>query len=169
MIGMFILGYFSGCVSFFLYGLYSLNKREKAKLKFFNEFKDYIMGERTKRTSVHKRLDQVDEITKQQLEILSTLEMPQRNSIDGRHKQRLNSEIRRLEDDKIIILESILNDGFDPKLVVANEFGERETIPLSTFLKEKKQKAGYNTDTANAPEIKPEFSKAKLSLVKTED
>ena len=85
--------------------------------------------------SVRERLKKSQDLTKKQLELFSAIDMPQKNALDGKYKQQLNDEIKLIEEQKIEILSSILNDGFDPVITIINEKAQNENIKLSEFFK----------------------------------
>jgi heme oxygenase len=89
----------------------------------------------TENSSVRDRLRKAQELTKKQLELFSVIDMPQKNSLDGKYKQQLNEEIKNIEEEKSELLSSILNDGFDPVITVMNEHSQNESMKLSAYFK----------------------------------
>lgn len=84
--------------------------------------------------SVNERLSKVKEITTQQLALQAQITMPQKNSLDGKYKNRLMNEVKTLEEEKVQILNSILQDGHDPEVNVLGDDGEPQRMKLSEFL-----------------------------------
>ena len=80
------------------------------------------------------RMDRVRDITQRQLQLQAAIEQPQRNSIDGRHKNALVGELKALEEEKNLILQSIIADGLDPIVSTMSETGAVESLPLSEFM-----------------------------------
>jgi hypothetical protein len=72
----------------------------------------------------------------------------------------MNAELKRLEEEKMTILRSVLDDGYDPKLVMVNESGDRETIKLSDFVKKRELLEQSSSLDRSVPE-----TKKRLTLV----
>jgi hypothetical protein len=85
-------------------------------------------------SSFKDRMDKVKEITMQQLDLRSQIEGPQKNGLHGRHKNGLISEIKRLEEEKIEVLKSILNDNLDPEVSILDENNQTKTMKLSEYM-----------------------------------
>jgi len=117
----------------------------------------------TENPSVRDRLRKAQELTKKQLDLFSVIDMPQKNSLDGKYKQQLNEEIRLLEEEKNELLGSILNDGFDPVITVVNEHSKNESMKLSAYFKmrgldPKKYLKQSTNGTANTPKKVGKFT-----------
>lgn len=89
--------------------------------------------EKTKPLSVQERLSKVRELTSIQIKLSSQVEIPQKNSLDGKYKNGLSKEIKKIEEEKTEILRSILSDGYDPDVSALDEGGYK-TMKLSQFL-----------------------------------
>lgn len=94
---------------------------------------------------IEPRMNRIKEIAKLQMDLQGATDGPQRNAMDGKYKNGLMAQIKQLEEEKVTILNSILNDGFDPPVNVLKEDGTTELTKLSTFL------AGYSSDAVGKP------------------
>jgi len=138
---MFVLGFAVALVSILFYGFSTLKSSDiaKAKVKNTDSLVQRVI-EKTKSLkpldpSVKTRLDESFDITERQLSILGQLDMPQSGPLHGKHKNLLVYELKTLETKKMEILKSIIEDGYNPKLVIINsDSGERESVFLSEFL-----------------------------------
>lgn len=162
---LFLLGFCMGVLTVFAYGLKSLKKKEQKSKDSLKKMIDEIMGDTSKKQKgikeMQDRVNKAFDITAQQLDMLAAADGPQSNAIHGKDKNKVIAEVKRLEEEKMNLLKSVLADGYDPKLVTMNEEGEKESIKLSDFLKRK----GVNFDSA-ATSTEPVKTKLKLSLVK---
>lgn len=127
----FILGLILGFVStvgLVLYlGKKSLSKKLESKL-------DSLKDATKKIESVSDRMKKVKDIVNQQLDMQAQATMPQKNGLDGKYKNGLIREIKRLEEEKHEILKSILKDGFDPEITTIDEAGVVTSMKLSQFM-----------------------------------
>jgi hypothetical protein len=162
----FVLGFLLGGISIIIYGLYSYKRRYKEFSDLLNQTKPILpplphLKEKTSMVnpSIKSRLTKAQEITEQQLNILYSMEAPQTNSLDGRNKNRMNQELKRLEEEKQLVLKSIVDDGYNPRVAIVNADGELEKIYLKDYLAQKSMvKAGATK--ADVPK------KATLTLIK---
>jgi hypothetical protein len=92
------------------------------------------MKKTDRRESLMKRMRRIKEIADEQMDIASQVEMPQRNALDGKHKNQLVGRMKVLDEEKITILKSILSDGFDPELTTMDSAGVISQIKLSEYL-----------------------------------
>lgn len=100
-----------------------LSKKEDVALK--KTLKDIeLMG------SVKYRFSKVNEITEQQLALISRAERPSASAAHSRSKNDIVGQIKALEEEKISIFRSILKDGIDPKLQMIVD-GKPQTILMS--------------------------------------
>jgi hypothetical protein len=116
------------------YLLYKKQLKEKTKaLEEFTKANDVLEKTKAEYISVKERLAKVRELTKVQMTLSSQVEIPQKNSLDGKYKNGLSKEIKKIEEEKAVILKSILSDGYDPDVSILGENGA-ETMKLSQFL-----------------------------------
>lgn len=113
-----------------------------------------------KMSSVKERLKRVQEITQEQMDIQSYAERPQKNSLDGKYKNRSINEMERLDEEKQEILMSILRDGMDPSIGVIDDAGQVKSMKLSEYVAEY---YGYNDAPIKnkQPEVRRDFSVIK--------
>lgn len=158
-----IIGFIGGVVTVLSLSFYYAKKeikKNRSKAESFYKELDKIKETVKKATDVQARVNRVKEISKEQLDMQMQMELPQKNGLDGRYKNGLAKKIKSLEEEKMDILKSILNDGFDPEITTLNSESKTETMKLSEFM-------GKNPH--NAAEKTTKKSKAKLRLVKQEE
>lgn len=117
--------------------------------------------------SIRDRLNKAFDITEQQLGILGALDQPQSGPLHGKHKNQLNSELKSLEDKKLNLLRSVLEDGHDPLLTILNaDTNQKEKILLSEFLSRYEGQQASASKPVVEPKAKPHL---KLLSKKDED
>jgi hypothetical protein len=134
-IGMLLISFVLGIILGFLVsigvilylGKKSLSKKLENKLESVKKATKQI-------ESVSERMKKVKEITNEQLGMQARATMPQKNGLDGKYKNGLISEIKRLEQEKHEILKSILKDGFDLEITTIDETGVVTSMKLSQFM-----------------------------------
>jgi len=130
----FILGALFGTGAFIAWSFYQVGKMKKAKDKLLASLKDKILEQDSKRQSIIDRLKRAQAITEQQLDIRAQTDQPSKNALHSKYKNGLIGDIKKLEEDKIAILQSILDDGFDPLINVVDDNGQKQELPLSHFV-----------------------------------
>lgn len=161
----FILGFGFGIFVVLAFALHNLKKLDKKRAKFAQELAISAKDIASKVESAKERINQALDISEQQYALMSGIEGPQSGPLHGKHKMSVSAELKRLEEEKITILKSVLADGYNPKLVTINEEGERESVKLSDFVakaEERSAKSDNKVQLKSKTEIK-----RKLSLVKT--
>lgn len=134
-IAMLLISFFIGLIVGFIIttgivlylGKKSLSKKLESKL-------DSLKDATKKIESVSDRMKKVKDIVNQQLDMQAQATMPQKNGLDGKYKNGLIREIKRLEEEKHEILKSILKDGFDPEITTIDEAGIVTSMKLSQFM-----------------------------------
>jgi hypothetical protein len=150
-----IIGFFLGIVAtitgFMLYAMITVRKLKAAKKNIVDELRKKLDEQDAKRESIIARLKQAQAITEQQLDIRAATDQPSKNALHSRYKNGLISDIKKLEEEKIAILQSILNDGFDPTISVIDETGQKQELPLSHFVSKAAATTPPPTPDPNAP------------------
>ena len=80
------------------------------------------------------KMERVREIASEQLSLQEKIIGPQKNSLDGKYKNGLNSRLKELEEEKLVLLNSILEEGHDPTITTLDETGLPVTQKLSEFM-----------------------------------
>jgi hypothetical protein len=99
-------------------------------------------------------MNKVKDLTKEQIELQLQGDAPQKNALHGHYKNNLSRSIREIEQEKKDILQSILDDGFDPEISTLNSESKVENMKLSEFMGRDTKKASDN-------------KKPKLKLIKS--
>lgn len=126
-IGAFVLGFLFG-VSSVLGVIFHLGGKSLQKKK--EELKERVK----KAESIESRMKRVKEITNEQVELAQRADGPQKNSLDGKYKNGIIREMKRLDEEKNNILKSILTDGHDPELTTIDEAGVVSRMKLSEYM-----------------------------------
>jgi len=133
-----LIGFFLGIVTtitmFMIYALVTVRKLKATKKNIVDELRKKLDEQDGKRESIIIRLKKAQAITEQQLDIRAATDQPSKNALHSRYKNGLISDIKKLEEEKLAILQSILDDGFDPTISVIDEAGQRQELPLSHFV-----------------------------------
>jgi hypothetical protein len=131
---VFALGFFVGVGSFLGWGIYQLHKMRKAKKALAEEVAKKSVEIDQKTNSIKDRLIKAARIAQTQMELRAQAEMPSKNGLHSKYKNGLMSEIGELEQEKLDILKTILDDGFNPLITVLGDTGAKEEIPLSEYV-----------------------------------
>jgi len=141
----------------FYYAGKEMKKKKSRVMDFYKEL-DKVKDTLKKATDVQERMNKVKQITKEQLDLQMQVELPQKNALDGQYKNSLSRKITSMEEEKKGILQSILNDGFDPEITIMNSESKLETMKLSEFMTRNNMSAEPTIKTKSK-------SKAKLKLI----
>lgn len=133
-------------------------KKDKQRTQEFAKEIDKVRETIRKASAVQDRMNKVKDLTRDQMDMQIQTELPQKNSLDGKYKNSLSRRIREIEDEKKAILQSILDDGFDPEITAMNSNSELETMKLSEFM-------GKNMPSSDSP---TKTERPKLRLIKPE-
>lgn len=126
LLASFVLGMITGAAGIVSLTFY-LGKRALDKKKAEVE-------QNTKKLSVSDRMKRVKDITAEQLDLARRADGPQKNSLDGKYKNGLIREMKRLDEEKNAVLKSILADGHDPELTTMDETGVVTKMLLSEYM-----------------------------------
>lgn len=129
ILASFILGMVATLIILGVWTFFLYKKQNKEKIKVTEELDKAKSGY----ASVKERLNKVRELTKVQMTLSSQVEIPQKNSLDGKFKNSFSKEVKKIEEEKAVILRSILADGYDPEVSTLGDSGT-ETMKLSQFL-----------------------------------
>lgn len=143
----YILGMISGVMLFIIgVSIYARRQMKQKISKVMNSVEDALanasIGDLPK-----KNLLKVKDITVKQLELKGYLDYPQKNSLHGKHKNQIISEVKELEEEKIKLLQEILTAGFDPVVSTLDANGEIQSVKLSEYMREQ----GLTPDTTPSP------------------
>jgi hypothetical protein len=169
----FFLGNMTACVFLMVYVAWKGNKISKSRketlkklqdevdalVKSLNNVQEPVSRNGITTSSVNDRLKKVRDLTEDQLAMQSQVETPQKNGLDGRSKNSLSREIKRMEEEKKEILYSILKDGFDPEVSVMTDAGI-EMMPLSELMLQ----MGLELPPSEGDKSKSAAQKVKLTV-----
>lgn len=147
MLSLYILGMFTGALLFKIQQIRVGNETLKEKIKAAS-------AKLNASSSLDDRMKRVREITEEQLDMLQRSDGPQKNSLDGRYKNRLNRTVKDLEEEKNDILRSILDDGHDPEITSMGPDGIVTKMKLSEFMVDNGISAAKTTKSDKAEEPK---------------
>jgi hypothetical protein len=132
-----ISGFVSGLVAMSAIVFHIGNKALSASKKKIDEFAKKMpngFSDDLQMAAIEERMLRIKEIAQVQMDLQSAADGPQKNAMDGKYKNGLMAQLKVLEEEKIAILTSIVNDGFDPSVNVLKEDGTTEVTKLSAFL-----------------------------------
>ena len=110
-----------------------------------------------KKPSLDEKMMRIRQITEEQLSLMSKIENPQKNSLDGKYKNQLNSVVKDLEEEKNTLLKSVLDGGDDPEISTVDAMGVVTRMKLSDFMIE--------SGLISAPKLKSEVRKVGKFIV----
>lgn len=113
----------------------------------------------------YKLLDEVNQITDEQLTLLKGIDGPSKGAAFSRWRNDVIGQLKALEKDKLEKLQKVLDLGLNPK-ITAYVNGETVKKPLSEVLKDYYDLYPKDKETTTSTPVKP---KAYLSVVKTEE
>ena len=106
--------------------------------------------------SIKYRFKEIESITVKQLELMDLIQAPNKGAAHAKGKRGILKNITELEDSKMDIFRSILKDGFDPKVTIYDENGEKVDMKMSAALKK-------SDDAKKEKELKDNPFKSKKS------
>lgn len=127
LIVVYVMGLITGAIAMLIVTFHIGSKSLEAKKKKLSESSE-------KKMSINERMKRVKEITNQQLDLAQQADGPQKNALHGKHKNGLIGEMKRLDEEKMTLLKSILADGHDPELTTMDEAGVVSKMKLSEYL-----------------------------------
>lgn len=130
---IFISGLIIGCIL----GLFIGNEISKLSI---NKILSMVKGELHKAYDegikfgeAQPKIHRINEISKEQINYLDALDKPNASAAHARHKNSIVAFIKKLEEEKISLLKSMLSNGSDPLLTVSID-GKTQTIRISKLL-----------------------------------
>lgn len=130
-----IVGFLIGALSMFLVFLWLGRSVLKKQInKAISSVKKSTTS--TASTEGSDILDQVKELTLEQLDLRGQLDQPQKNALHGKHKNSISTRIKELEEQKIALLKQALASGYDPEIGTIDENGEISRMKLSVYMAE---------------------------------
>ena len=84
--------------------------------------------------SVKYRFDLLEKLTLAQNDLIANTKTPSSSASHSKHKNQIVGEVKALEEEKRVILKSILDDGFDLSITIVDENGDNKKVTISTLL-----------------------------------
>lgn len=131
-----VIGAFgAGVTATIYYGVYLLKKSEDKRQAGLNELRAKATEAETAINTVKVKLKKISELTEQQLDLAANVNRPSASALHSRHKNGLNGQIKELEEQKLVLFKSILNDDkFDPTITIMTADNQKESMKLSAYL-----------------------------------
>lgn len=127
---LFAIGFLMGLVVSFIVTIYlttrALNKQDQEDREDIHELmeKMELIG------SVKYRYKKIEEITDKQLDLVSRVDRPSASAAHSRYKNDIVGQLKALEDEKVDIMRSIVDDGIDPNITISID-GEPQSMKMS--------------------------------------
>lgn len=127
----FLVGFSSLAVPLMIWA-YRINKKHKKQtIDKIQEMQKMADAQK----SVTNRIKQVQEITSEQNDLIAQVQHPSMNAVHSKHKNGIKDRLKKLEEEKVEILQSIIKEGHDPVVAVIDPVsGEMVDRKLSEFL-----------------------------------
>ncbi len=135
---VFLFGFMFGCMVSFLWIVFLVSKAKKKAKKITEDVKQVAKKLESTKDSVKKKMAMASKIAEQQLMLQEGAMVPSKNALRSKHKNGIIGEIKRLEEEKLALLHSIINDDkVDPVITVMDEASVKHEMKLSEFLHQK--------------------------------
>lgn len=117
---------------------------------------------------VKPKIERINEISKEQVAYMGNLDRPNASAAHARHKNKIVSLIKALEEEKMSLFKSILESGADPLLSVMIE-GKAKSLRVSELipLLESGNIPEDETPQSKTDSIPPGSAISKLRVVKS--
>jgi hypothetical protein len=92
-----------------------------------------LKGEKIKEAS--DKFDRINEITKTQLDLFASTQLPSSSPSHSKYKNGIVGELKKLEEEKLEIMKSLLDEGIDPEVGVLDEDGNLKSSKMSEIVK----------------------------------
>lgn len=156
-IAIFCAGFITGVITLLItaiiFGLRQQKEDDRDLKKIMKEVE--LMG------SVKYRFAKANEITEQQLDLVSQAERPSASASHSRHKNDIIRRLKQLEEEKIDLFRSILKDGVDPVLSIVID-----GVPTTMKMSEAVDIHDNNQDRPMIPEKKTDTITPKNRALK---
>jgi hypothetical protein len=94
-----------------------------------------VLADKIKKVgNINERFIKITDITRQQLDMLSLAEAPSKSAIHSKHQNDIARQLKVLEEEKRVIMQSILDDGIDPEITTFDGNGNSRQIKMSEAL-----------------------------------
>lgn len=130
LLGFYALGLISGValtVSGTIYYAARMFKKSKDKVSS-------ALATTKPKLTINERMKQVKDLTSKQLDLMQSVDSPQKNGLDGKHKNNINRQIKLIDEEKNQLLCSILEEGNDPELTTMDGSGVVTKMLLSEYM-----------------------------------
>ena len=177
----FLIGLASGYLLCFItmlviYVRASKNVKKKAGTESVADRTTKLLNQAELIGSVKYRFKLITKLTEEQQNLVSRLEGPSSGPAFSKHRNSVYAQVNDLERQKSEIMETILEDGLDPKISMVTPEGETVDVKLSEYLAIRKSKEDNKNLAPNKPVskvVKKEENvvrlKRKLKLVENKD
>ena len=123
--------YFLGLITgYFFCKIQSMPASLNEEIKNFREPKEIA----TPPKSLDARMKRINEIANIQLNLLSQMDTEQIPALTDVNKNHIRSLLKEIEDEKLVLLRSILDDGLDPEISTIDDAGVIAKTKLSDFM-----------------------------------
>lgn len=159
----FIMGFLAGFGALAIpisYWFYRVNKETTEKQE---KIKEEVKQEAEKMKNVADRMKRVQVITDMQNEMIAKQQEPSRGVIHSKNKNNIGGKIKELEQEKLDVLTSIIEDGYDPVVVAVDPTsGEQKQQKLSDYLEVIRTSSPLLNDKGFEPTTEEKKRKFKL-------
>lgn len=153
-----IIGFVFGIVAVVIYASIQVKNMNLKEDKLIDNMKseiDLVL-------SVKKRFTEITEITDRQMDLMSGAERPSASALHSKHQNGIISELKKLEEQKMTIFKSILQDGLDPNLSIMVD-GKPTVMKMSEAV------SMYETNQERSDNTESKIPRVKLRLITNEE
>ena len=106
------------------------------------------------RKTIKTTMQKVNELIAEQEQLLLQINKPSQNALHSKHKNSLITRLKQIDEEKYKLLNSILNAGFDPVIVMRDPDSDKlVNVKLSELL----ARANKRTSASSKPSTKPKL------------
>lgn len=124
-------------------------------------------SKKEKIAAIKAKFDFFQELTLKQLDLIGKLDQPSSNASHSRFKNSLRQDIKQIEEEKMSILQSILDDGVDAEVKVITPDGSTTKKRISEIVNMLAE--GLGNSEMKTDSNSPKNNVTKLQLVKEND
>jgi hypothetical protein len=116
---------------------------------------------------IQPTLDRLQEISKEQIDCINSIDRPSASAAHSRYKNTVVSQIKQLEEEKEKLLRGILARGFDPLLSIIMTDGQTKSMKVSEIVSMLESESISNETSQSTTDPNSSCSAKTLRLVKS--
>ena len=128
-----------------------------------------LIEEISKIKAIKSLFAEATKIAEEQANLISQVDQPSRSASHSRYKNGIVGRIKELENRKLDIFESILENGVDPLIMVGDGTDEPTEMRMSELVRERRRELDDENYVPSTDSKNPREKVSHLKLVKNEE